>query len=295
MAGGVVTNEGRKIMLDRTYNAAPTRAEVTKFKIGVGTTTPVVTDTDLEHAIPISGTESVDSCDTANWTDSADMTTALNTDTFKEGTSSLNLTKDAGASATAYTYKTTTSRDFTSKELSLWIYIKDATAYAKLATTDCLVIRFGSDSSNYYEWKKDKADLNSGAWTLIDGLTSANADSTTGSPVIASSDYTYVGLTADASATVWSAGDFAMDDIKLISSGDYIKSFETSYPTLDYTALEATIRTRLSTLEANGYAVTEIGIFNEDGTPLMESRDIFTAVSKSSDDELIFITRTILE
>ena len=47
-------------------------------------------------------------------------------------------------------------------------------------------------------------------------------------PVIGACDYTYVELVADAAATTWSAGDFMMDDLKLISSGDYTKTFEST-------------------------------------------------------------------
>ena len=158
----------------------------------------------------------VDSCDAADWTDSADMTTSANNSEYKSGDISLNLTKDAGASATASASKSTTSRDFTSKSFSMWLYIVDAAALAKLAASSCLTIRFGSDSSNYYQWQKDAADLAVG-WNLVKGLTSANANSTTGSPVIAACDYTYVGLTATGAAITWSAGDFIMDDIKLTS------------------------------------------------------------------------------
>lgn len=166
----------------------------------------------------------VDNCDvTTNWTDSADMTISVNSSEYKENNLALNLTKDAGASATASTYKTTTSRDFTSKKLSIWLYIVDAAALAKLATSNCFTIRFGSDSSNYYEWQKDKADLAVG-WNLIQGLTSANKDSQTGTPVLASCDYTYIALTATGTAIVWSAGDFIIDDIKLTSGNLWIRN-----------------------------------------------------------------------
>ena len=103
--------------------------------------------------------ETVDDCDVADWSDSADMTTSVNTSEFKEGDKALNATKDAGAAAAAYTEKTTTSVDFTSKELSIWLYVKDSTALNKLATTNALSLRFGSDSSNYYQWDFDKATI----------------------------------------------------------------------------------------------------------------------------------------
>jgi len=294
VSGGLITNSGRKIMLDRTYSAVPTRSEVTQFKIGSDDTTATVLDTDMGNPIPIAGTESVDDCETADWTDSADMTTSLNSTTYKEGSNSLNLTKDGSASATASTYKTTTSRDFTSKELSIWVYIKDATALTKLATSNCLTIRFGSGAGDYYEWQKDKADLAVG-WNLIDNLTSSNSDSTTGSPSLSAMDYTYVGLTATGAGITWSVGDFAMDDIKVISSDDYTKLFESGYPIIDYTNLQVEIRCRISTVEANGYSISEMGLFNTDGTPLMKSRDVFDSISKTDTDEIVFVIKTLIE
>ena len=289
-----ITNNGRGIMLNRTYDDS-SQSAVTQFKVGKGTTAFNPADTGLEDAVPISGTEEVDSCDAADWNDSADMTTSLNSTTYKEGDASLNLTKDAGASATASTSKTTTSRDFTSKEFSIWIYVINQTALDKLATTGCLNIRFGSGAGDYYEWNKDKSDLTAGQWNLISGLTSANADSSTGTPVLGASDYTYVSLVTTLAATTWSAGDFMMDDIKLVSTGDYLKNFESGYPTIDYTNYEIVKRCRIPTTSANGYAISEFGVFNTDGTPLMETRYTFTAVSKSNTDELIFIDKTVLE
>jgi len=51
--GGVITTLGKNVLLHRGYLSAPTYAEPTLFKIGIGTTTPVVADTDLETPIPI--------------------------------------------------------------------------------------------------------------------------------------------------------------------------------------------------------------------------------------------------
>ncbi len=295
MATGFCTDSARSILLDRGYNTNPTRTVASVFKVGIGTTAPTTADTDLVEAIPIVGSELIDDCETADWTDSADMTTSTNAVTYKEGTKSLNLTKDAGTSVDANTFKTTTSLDFTSKQFSIWIYVIDATALAKLATTDCLTIRFGSDSSNYYQWTKDNSDLIAGQWNLIQGLTSVNADSTTGTPTLATMDYTFIQLTATGAAITWSAGDFIMDDIKLLSADDFVKTFESGYPTFNYTTNEVTMRCRLNTLNANGYPITEFGIFNVDSPRLMDSRDIFTAISKTSTDEIIFVTKNRIE
>lgn len=157
----------------------------------------------------------VDTCDVADWSDSADMTSTINNTTFIKGTGALNLTKDATSSADVTVNKTTTSRDFTSKKLGLWLYIADATMLGNLAVSNCVTIRFGSGAGDYYEWQKDKADFAVG-WNLITDLTSDNADSTTGTPVITACDYTYVGITATGSGITWSEGDLILDQLRLI-------------------------------------------------------------------------------
>ena len=55
--GNVITNNGRKICLNRTFKATPDYLSPTQFKIGTGTTTPTVSDTDMETAVNINGTE----------------------------------------------------------------------------------------------------------------------------------------------------------------------------------------------------------------------------------------------
>lgn len=291
MAEAVLTNNGRKILLDRFANTSPTRSILSQFKVGIGTTTPSVTDTDVETPVPLTGTESVDDCEaTTGWTDSADMTVSLNTTTFKEADGSLNLTKDGTGSASASTSKTTTSRDFTSKELELWYYVDDTTTLDLHATSNCLTIRFGSDSSNYYQWTVDKASLSTG-WNRISGLTSATA-TVVSSPTITACDYTFIQVTATGSGDTWAAGKVAMDDIKLVSSDDYLRSTESSYPVVDYANFQIEFRARATTVMANGYPLTEVGFLNSDGTPLLGLHCSFNSISKTEEDELIFVVKT---
>jgi hypothetical protein len=175
----------------------------------------------------------VDNCDaTTGWTDSADMTVSQNVTTFYQGVASLNLTKDAGASATASTVKTVTSQDFTNKNLSLILYVVDAAALAKLAATGCVTIRYGSDSSNYYVWTYDLTDLTVGK-NVLNALDSTNADSTTGTPVLATMTYFYIGLTATGAAITWSAGDILMDDIKVQGPTLYSRNTPNAIPKTD--------------------------------------------------------------
>lgn len=295
IAGGNLTNDGKKIFLDRTYNTSPTRNEVMQFKAGIGTTAFGVTQTDLVTPVPHLGQEAVDACDaTTGWSAGTDSSVALNNTTFQEGTGSLNLSKTGTSGVTGSMSKTTTSVDYTSKDLAFRIYILNQATLDKLETTDALTIRFGSDASNYYQFTKDKSDLSVG-WNWINLGDSSAADSTTGSPTITACDYTLIQFTVTASATVTSAGDIIIDDIIVIEAGDFVKDFESGYPSLDFTTLQCEIRGKLNTLEALGFNVSEVGIFNDDGTPLMESRDTFTSISKSNTEEIIFIWKTIID
>lgn len=290
-----VTLDGLTILLSRGYDSTTAITVPSQFKVGIDQTSAVSTDTDLDHPVPISGTEQVDDCEvTTGWTDSADLTLSVNSTTFKQGVASLNLTKDGTGSASASTSKTTTSRDITSKELSIWIFVLDSAALAKMATTAAFSIQLGSDSSNYHQWDKDAADFSVG-WNLVDGLTVATASSTTGSPVITAMDFTLVQLTATGSGITWSAADFIMDDIKIVSADDFFKDFTSGYPIIDTVSKQVEIRCDLSSLEANGHLLGGFGQFNSDGTPLMESLDDFTAESKTLTDEIIFTTKTRMQ
>jgi len=53
--GNVITTNGQLIMLNRTFNAIPDYTAPTVFKIGTGTTTPVIADTDVETGVNING------------------------------------------------------------------------------------------------------------------------------------------------------------------------------------------------------------------------------------------------
>jgi len=285
MVSSIITNDGKRIHLDRVYNSVPSRSSPIKFKIGMGVTAPSLTDVDLVNPVPIQGYEIIDSCEVSDWSDGSDMTTSLNGTHYKVGSYSLNLTKDGTGGTAVYTEKNTPSLDFTSKELNVWVYIIDASMLAKLASSGCLEVWFGSDSSNYYKWVKNRSDLVVG-WNRLNNLTSANA-TVVGSPVIAACDYTRIKVTSDIAATIWGAGDLSMDDIKLTESTDYFKTFEAGYPSLDYSALTATIRCRVTATMANGYDLKEFGLVNADGTPLLYSRDLTGTISKSETDEII--------
>ena len=74
-------------------------------------------------------------------------------------------------------------------------------------------------------------------------------------------------------------------------NGGATKSFVTGYPILDETNIQATIRCFLNTVEGNGNSLTELGLFNEDGTPLMYGHAVFTVISKTSSVEVSFVQK----
>lgn len=292
--GGCITTMGKNVMLNRTYKSTPDYSAPTVFQVGLGTTTPAVTDTAIEIPIPITGTEAVDDCDAiTGWTASGTNSVAATTTFYKEGDGALTLVKSDASSATCSVSKTTTSVDYTSKTLWMFTYIS-ASLYAKLeATGTALQIRFGSDSSNYYYKNYLKADLVAG-WNYH-YFSSATATGTTSSPTITACDYTYVAvITANATDTS-STDDFIFDDIKVASVDDYKKIYVTGYPTFDEVNKKVTVRCHLTTLDAVGFGITELGTFNTDTSPAIIDHDVFTLQSKTDFDEFVFVIENDME
>lgn len=69
------------------------------------------------------------------------------------------------------------------------------------------------------------------------------------------------------------------------------KAFVTGYPILDETNLQATVRCFLTTTNANGNSLTEFGLFNTDGTPLMFSRATHTPISKTTSIQVSYVEK----
>lgn len=51
----IITNDGKKIVMDRTFNSVPDRTTISQFKVGTGSTSPTISDTDLETPVNIGG------------------------------------------------------------------------------------------------------------------------------------------------------------------------------------------------------------------------------------------------
>ena len=76
---------------------------------------------------------------------------------------------------------------------------------------------------------------------------------------------------------------------------DDTKDFQVGFPSMNYSTLQTTIRCFLELTEANGNSLTEFGIFNEDGTALMYSHAVNTAISKTTSVEIAFVQKDKLE
>lgn len=267
---------------DRFANTSPTYGAPASMKLGVGAQTPSVGATDLTTPVPFTYTE-VDDCDaTTGWSASTDGSIALNTTDGEnvEGTGCLNLVKSGTTTAVVGYSKTTSSVDFTGKQFWGWIYITDLT---NLATTTCLEIRFGSDNTNYYYKRYDKADLIAG--TNWFHFSTATATGTTGSPAVAACDYTEVRLTGTSSAATWTGTTMRMDHLQLVSTTDFELAFD-SGPEVD-AASDRVTSIAIATLPmAAGQPATNTGWFLS--TDELYGLDQFSEDQKSQEEEWEF-------
>ena len=304
-SSSVIVNNGLLMMQNRIYNAAADvdYLEPSRFRIGLGTTTSAITNTAIETPVPIeNGTVIDNGSNPLTGSNGADNSTD-NIVTFKEGAGqvdaqSQNLLADAvGPNATKTWTLTPLTANFTGTQpVAFWLYILNAAALAKFVaagTALSMRIRTNLDAANrYYELARTRAQLAAGwNWvssgtTIVTGLTQGAG----GAPSGAMNEF-IIEITTVAAGDTFAAGDVLYDIMRQWSAANLVKIFETSYPTYDTTNYETTIRCRLSSTQANGFNVSEFGVFNNDATPLMNSHSNFTAGSKSSSDEIIFIER----
>lgn len=291
--GGIITTGGKKIIIDRAYNISSSLLPVSQFKVGIGTATVTVVDSDLSSPVPIINYATLDDGSVAtSWTAVTGTTCTASTAYYKTSSDSISIMKVGTASTSVAISKSLTSSDFTDKILSLWIYINDQATLDLLQDVSSLVIKYGVDANNYYYWSKNKTDLVVG-WNLLTNLRSSNA-SMVGTAFVTAASYTSLDFGATATATTWGKDVLNLDDIKLYSSANTLSLFDNGYPSVDLNALTCVSRFTLNTLQGNGYDITECGCFNADGTPLMESRDVFDGVSKTTSDQLIFQVKTTI-
>jgi hypothetical protein len=286
----LVTNDGMKILLERGLSASPTRTPPSQIKGSEDTTAPAITDTDLPDPVPLKGEEVVDEFEvTTGWTATGTNTIVVNTAIFQRGTAALSLVKSDVTTKALSMSKTVTSLNFTSKTAygffnasAAALLVLDATPATFNAT---VVIRYGSDSSNYYEKQVDFADIVEGRNVFF--FSSATADATVGSPSLAAMDYLFCGYETTNNADVLADGDMVFDEVFIVSSDDYFKGQSAGYPKFNYTSFTGEVRARLTTTQAVGFLFSRFGHFNTDSPELQATSAIVDPISKSDTEEII--------
>ena len=73
------------------------------------------------------------------------------------------------------------------------------------------------------------------------------------------------------------------------NEGTDAKDYVAGYPSFGTGAGTVTTRGFVASTQGTGNAITEVGEFNEDASPVMFSRNTFTAINKTNQQEIAFI------
>ena len=297
--GGKITNKGRVNAISRAYLSSTSYTAPYQFQVGIGTTTPTINDTNLSIPVPISaGTVNDDGSNALTGSSGGDNTTS-NTSTYKEGANvtdntAQNLISNDTSESKVWTISNLATNGTIitgTSYVSCWLYIKDSTTLALLKSSGtCVELKFGSDSSNYYSLTKEASDLVVG-WNWISSYPTTVEDLTETGSVSGDIDTFIIEITTNNVTDTWNSGDVVYDLLRSYATSDLFKTFMTGYPTVDETNVRSNIRAYLTSIEATGFDLSEIGVYNNDSTPVLLPRDVFTSLSKSSTAEVAFIVK----
>ena len=84
------------------------------------------------------------------------------------------------------------------------------------------------------------------------------------------------------------ASDTDLQTPVIIAGGVYTKAFAVGYPVVSAALINITTRCLLASTDANGNVLTEFGIVNTDGSPVLYSHDTFTAITKNNTLQVVF-------
>ncbi len=283
----MITNDGLKVYVNRIGKATPDYTLSSLVSVGVTQATPEFTNTSLTRRVPITQFTIIDECtDNTDWTATTDGETSVNTDSYIWSTASLNLFKSGATETTVVYYNDNYgNQDFTDKDVWCFFYVAQD-ALDVMATTDSVEFRYGNDhDTNYYSIKMDKADLTVG-WNAI-SFNIAEATEV-GTVTVTECDTFAVAITVENTTDVIAEEDVRLDFIFLAEESDYYKTIETDYPVVNENTLEIDQRYQISSVHSVGFLLNGVGFSNTDATKKMTSIFEFSAISKSSDDELAF-------
>ena len=299
----IITTDGKNALLYRAFTvnaslSATSNLAPTVFEVGISNNDITVSDTSLTFPIPIS-TGTI--CDAGNnsFTGSLGGTNSTNnTTTYKEvtGTSdntSQNLIANNSSVSKTWTKAALTASLVSSKPFAAWFYIKDATTLSKfLSSGTALELRFrttGDAANKYYSYTRTAAQLTV-LWNWVSSNT-ANVSTLTlgagGAPSGALNEAVIIITTNNATDT-FIAGDVLYDALRQWSASDLIKAISAGYPTFDTATKSVTIRCYLNSLEALGFYLNSLALYNQDTAPKITNLTKINGESKSITDEFAF-------
>ncbi len=296
MTGSVITNEGKKIILDRAYKSSPTYSIPSKFKVGISNGDPLVTDTALDIPVPIDNGTVNDGGDNALTGSSGGDNSGDNSVTYKPGAGVTdNVAQDLIANNTNAT-KIWTIADLSANgtnivgtlPFGLWLYVKDSTTLAKFKSAGtCLEVKLGSAVGDYYSKTWEASDLATG-WNWITSNLVAVEDLTETGTVAGNIDTFIIEVTTNNATDTFAAGDVVYDLLRTWLAANLLGSMDSGYPSINESTLKVTMRCTLTSVKANGFPLDAIGLQNTDGTPKVSDIDVHTDESKSDTDEFVY-------
>jgi hypothetical protein len=278
MVSGYITNKGANIAIDRLFESAPTYSQIAQVQYGACVYAPALTDTKVYFPIPIDATnvDVIDDCEAADWTAETDGDTpTLNADAgyHLEGSNGLNLLATYSAGSAGF-YKTFADFDVTDNYFCIPVRIDDLSLIT--AGASAVTIDLGTGGFTDYNRYTINKNLLQVGWNYL--VCDGNNPDTTGGAGATEATINRVKITIT-NSTDLVAGDIVMDWIQTYPIADTFTTFDAS-PTYSEANKTSTFRFSLNAVQANSYALREIGVWDNTKTYLY-SRDVFTTINKS--------------
>ncbi len=237
----------------------------------------------------------LDTCNaTTDWTASTDATAAATeTDNIREGTAALKLGKSGTTEAFFYYEKTLSGviDGSNAEDIQIFVYFATSADFAKLESSDCLNVRVGNDSSNYYHINYDAADLTVG-WNR---LTIPIANMTeVGTVDLSTLDYLRLTFTLQNITDTITSGNVLMDywcltwpldyDDTAMHDEQYRVALQSGYPSRTNTQ----VKFKAIALKANGntFIYNYAALFNAASNGDMYMRTFFYDKIKNSTTQI---------
>lgn len=282
---GIITKQGKILILKRIGSDTGT-TKISLISVGDDSTAPSINDTDLKNKVPVNGT-TIDSCESTSGWLATNGTISLN-ENYISPNYSISLSKTSTTNTNCYCEKTFTSFSIQNKKVYLFAFFSQS-LLSKLASTESFWIRLGSNSSNYFYLMVDLANLTQGwkYFVLNEELEKV------GSPNASSITYMQIGYKTSSNGDTTNVGDFCFDNILLVGESNYLLPFSVNYPIVDNAGLILKIRSVLSSADALGFNLSEVGIKNSEN--VLYSRDVYLTFRKNEYIEVIYYFEDIIE